>query len=105
MSEKSNFNTSSPKGPWTFGIGLTGLKLIFLACINVKYYNLKHSALVLLHFGWYDMLKLHDFSQILISFEIQAIITLKLLDLVFTSDLLIIDNFKACTNTFLLETK
>ena len=41
MSEKSIFNTISPKGSWAFGIGLTDLKLIFLACINDKYYNLK----------------------------------------------------------------
>ena len=41
MSEKSVFNTISPKGSWTFGIGLMDLKLIFLACINDKYCNLK----------------------------------------------------------------
>ena len=50
MSEKSIFNTISPKGSWTFGIGLTDLKLIFLACINDKYYNLKAFILASLAF-------------------------------------------------------
>ena len=48
-----------------FGKGQMDLKLIFITGISIKHFNLKKLFMFPIHFGWYDMLNLHDFYNFL----------------------------------------
>ena len=103
ISEIQFFNTISPKGSWNFGIGQIELKLIFLACISINHCNLKAWFMVLMYFGWYGMLNLHDvFTIVYCKREINNY-NLSSIKHDFTNNFELLSNFMTCTNIYSLK--